>query len=236
VWFSDVHPIFAAGTPAPISVSLNQFTAGAIASRSTTLPEFDEIGIIFMDTTKDPATPYLAYENAKDQLMTRALIFNQGANQSGGCDVSAGEFPCARNIDESDNSSSDASPIPTGTIVHLTGGLSDQAVIVESYEAVKSLPSNMTTFSAPLGEAILLSNGLSVEPKSVEDDASCTLLVGCFGNGVNRLTSEIGTGTGTTTAELVPGTIYILGKSAILLLSITNSSSTAIAIFLVSAS
>ena len=239
VWLSSVHPLYAAGTSAPLSISLNQFTAGALASKTVTLPAFDETGIVFMDMTKTPAAPYIAYENAntnnsKNQLQTKALIFND----SRGCDVSAGEFPCARNIDESDDSDSDSSPIPAGTIVNVIGGTSDQAVIVQSYSTVSSLPTNMVSFQDAIGQQIKLSNGLFTKPEILLTSASCTLGIGCFGNGVDRLQTAIGNGTSTTTTDLVPGTIFVYGKSSILLLSLQNTESAgnAVATILVSAS
>ena len=149
------------------------------------------------------------------------------------CQITAGEYPCARDITGYDPSNSDASPVPSGTLVHVVGGIDDQGVIVQSLQTTATLPSNMIQFSTPLGSTTKVSNGTTVAPLAVFDDASCTLGVGCFAQGVQRLETTVSYGTSAATTELVPGSVFVFGKSSVVLLSITGTGPTAVANFLV---
>ena len=100
-------------------------------------------------------------------------------------------------------------------------------------QALASTPAGMVRFSSPLGHTMLLSNSTSILPLQIFDDASCTLGVGCFGNGTKRLETTISYKDSTTTTQIVPGTLFIFGKSAIVLLSVTGSGAAGVANFLV---
>ncbi len=239
-WFANAKPIpVQAGSSMPISIGLNQYTAGAIAAERIPLPYFDQVGVVFIDTASTPGVPYLAFENDKDQLMTRELIFKQDGPDGRGCNASAGELPCVPEVNGGENpggatSASDVSPIPSGTVAHITGGLESQAVIVTGYQENPSgLSQNMTRMSAVVGDSVKFSNGLNLNLRSVIDDARCTLFVGCFPNGTKRLEVTIGNGAATTTTDLVPGTIFAFGTSHILLLSLTDTTPQNIATFLI---
>ena len=92
----------------------------------------------------------------------------------------------------------------------------------------------MVLFSTPLGSTTNVSNGTTITPTQILTNASCTLGVGCFGNGTPRLVTTISFGNSTTTTELIPGTLFIFQKSAIILISVTGSATFRTANFLVS--
>ncbi len=227
MWLTKVQPVFATSSASPLfSVSLQPLTAGAIESETYTAPPFNGDGVVFIDTSAGaPGVPYIVYEMPKGGFAMKSLIFNFDTNEP--CQVSAGELPCARDISENDSSESDASPIPSGTPVHLEGEVDEQAIIVEGYDALPSYPEGMQFVSIPLGDTANASDNIAIAPISVMDNASCTLGVGCFGNGVNRLAVTLSSGKSTTDTEIVPGTIYRYGKVSLILLSITGNQSTA---------
>ena len=239
MWTTQVNPVFAVGNngavntvSAPLSFSLAPLTAGSAAAETPALPDFDGNGVVFIDTADGtPHTPYLAFETTNHTLDIKELLFLNNGQQP--CQVSASEYPCAKDIYGNDGASSDASPVPSGTAVHIVGGVDDQGIIVQSIQAMDAVPNNMVRFANTLGGNTKLSNGIFVMPLQVFDNASCTLGVGCFGNGIQRLETTISTGNSTTTTELVPGTLFIFGNSAIILLSITGTGASAVANFLV---
>jgi hypothetical protein len=237
VWLTKVQPVFATSSSAPLfSFSLEPLTASAIASERDTAPPFNGVGVVFIDTSAGaPGVPYISYETPKHQFGTKTLIFN--ATTDDPCQVSAGELPCARDIMENDPSASDASPIPSGSVVYLTGQVDEQAVIVDSYDVVSNIPSGMHLISIPFNSTGSIPSaarsGISITPLSVMDDASCTLGVGCFGNGVNRLSMTVSAGKSKTSTELVPGTTFVYGGSTIVLLSINGTGNNQSANFLI---
>ena len=241
VWVTQVNPVSANGpttntsasvASARYSFSLVPYTAAGVSS--VTLNGFDGNGVVFIDTADgSPQTPYLAFETAKGTISIKELLFLNNGQQP--CQVSAGEYPCAPNVDGSNGAASDASPVPSGTAVHIVGGIDDQGIIVQTISTLANVPSGMVRFATQLGGSTLLTNSLSVKPIQIFDNASCTLGVGCFGNGIQRLETTLSLKNSTLTTELVPGTLFVFGNSTIILLSITGSGASAVAHFLVGA-
>jgi hypothetical protein len=238
VWLTKVQPVFATTNAAPlISLPLQPFTASAIESETYAAPQFNGDGVVFIDTSAGaPGVPYIAYETPKHSFAAKTLIFNFDTNEP--CQVSAGELPCVRNINEEDGSTndpseSDSSPIPAGTPIHLVGDVDNQAVIVDSYSQLSNAPTGMHFASIPFATTAMLSGGTTLTPISVTDNASCTLGVGCFGDGVQRLAVTLSSGSSSTNTEIVPGTIFMYNGSALILLSISGTGDQSVANFLV---
>jgi hypothetical protein len=246
VWVTQVNPVFAVGsysaaanttgtasaTSAPLSFSLNSLTAESIANERATTPAFDGDGVVFIDTADGtPQTPYLAYETTNHTLDIKELVFLN--NNQEPCQVSAGELPCVPDSKGNGGAASDQSPVPSGTAVHIEGGVDDQGIVVQSISKVSAVPANMVRFATTLGGTTTLSNGVSILPLQIFTDASCTVGVGCYGNGVNRVETTISIGNSQTTTELVPGTLFIYGNSTVILLSVAGSGTSAIVNFLV---
>jgi hypothetical protein len=233
VWLSNSHALDALLNSKPLSLDLTQYTAGAMAAERTTLPEFNGDGIVFIDMSGGaPGVPYIAYETPKDHTLgIKELIFMRANSQP--CQVSAGEYPCAKNIDGSDGTDSDASPVPSGTFVHLVGGVDDQGIVVKSLTGTAVTSTHMVQFTSAFGSTTHLSNGLSVTPTSISTNANCTFGVGCIGNGIPMLQLSLTNGGSTNTINLIPGRLTVYGKSSIILLSATGSGETGTANFLV---
>ena len=232
VWLSNSHAFDALANSKPLSFDLNQFTPAAIAAERPTLPDFNGDGMLFIDMSGGaPGVPYIAYETPQHDLGIRELIFIKGDSQP--CQVSAGEYPCAKDLYGNDGSESDASPVPSGTYVHLVGGVDDQAIIVKTLGAASISSSHIVTFTTALGSTTKLSNGLALTPKLLQTNASCTFGVGCIGNGTPRLELSIANGGSTNTVELVPGRLTVAGKSSIILLSVSGQESSGQANFFV---
>ena len=237
VWVTEVHPAFAVNSAStasstPLSFSLTPLTASAVAAERPTLPVFDGNGVVFIDTTSGaPGTPYIIYANPRGGVGIKELLFLK--NNEEACQVTAGEYPCARDITGYDPSNSDASPVPSGTLVHVVGGVDDQGIVVQSLAKATTLSANMIQFSTPMGSVTKVSNGTSIAPTAVKDDASCTLGIGCFAQGTQRVQVTVTYGDSTTTTQLVPGSVFVFGKSSIVLLSVSGTGSSAIADFLV---
>jgi hypothetical protein len=248
VWVTEVHPVFAvddssassspnaqtAAVPAaPFSFSLSNLSASAIAAERAQLPSISADGVVFIDSTSgSPGTPYFIYQTAKGTIEVKELLFLKGNEEA--CQITAGEYPCARDITGYDPSNSDASPVPSGTFVHLDGGVDDQGIIVQNLQSSTSvLPSNMVRFSTQTGAVTTISNGTTISPIAVMDNASCTFGVGCYPQGQQRLEVQIANKSSNTTTELVPGSVFIFGKSSIVLLSINGTGAGATGNFLV---
>lgn len=237
VWVTEVHPAFAVNSAStasstPFSFSLTPLTASAIAAEHPTLPTFDGNGVVFIDTASGiPGTPYIIYANPKGGVGIKELLFLKGNEEA--CQITAGEYPCARDITGYDPSNSDASPVPSGTLVHIVGGVDDQGIIVQSLAQATDMPANMIQFSTPIGRVTNVSNGTSIAPVAVQDDASCTLGVGCFAQGTQRVEVTVSYGDSTKTTQLVPGSVFVFGKSSIVLTSVTGTGSSAVANFVV---
>lgn len=233
VWLSNSHAFDPFMSSKPISIDLNQFTPAAVAAERTTLPEFNGDGVVFIDISGGaPGVPYIAYETpVTHELGIKELIFMKGDLQP--CQVSAGEYPCAKDLNGNDGTASDASPVPSGTLVHLVGGVDDQGIVVKTLGKPSTSSSHMVMFSTSLGSTTRLSNGLVLSPVTIQSNASCTLGVGCVGNGTPRLDLSVGNGGTSNTIELVPGRVNIIGKSTIILLSTTGAGTSGVANFLV---
>ena len=248
VWVTQVHPVFAisdtdtsasaAGTAsvanAPFSFSLANLSVPAIAAEHPQLTTLSKDGVVFIDTTSGaPGTPYFIYQTDKGSVDIKELLFLKDQEQA--CQVTAGEYPCARDITGYDPSASDASPVPSGTFVHVDGGVDDQGIIVQNLQSPSStsLPSNMIRFTTQTGAVTTVSNGTTISPIKVMDDASCTLGVGCYPQGQQRLEVTISEKDSNTTTELLPGSVFMFGKSEIVLLSVTGTGTSATANFLV---
>jgi hypothetical protein len=229
VWVTQVHPAFAINNQtnaqtAPIFFSLSSLSVPAIAAEHPNLDTFDGDGVVFIDTTSGtPGTPYLAYETPKHTVGIKELLFLKGNEEA--CQITAGEYPCARDITGYDPSNSDASPVPSGTPVHIVGGVDDQGIVVQSLQGTSTPPTNMILFTTPLGSTTNVSNGTTVMPVQVLSDASCTIGVGCYGSDTPRLETTISYGKSTTTADLLPGSIFRFGKSSVILISINGTGS-----------
>ena len=232
VWISNSHELDSLVNAKPLSFDLNTLTPAAIAAERPTLPEFNGDGVLFIDVSGGaPGVPYIAYETPKHTLGIKELIFMNGDSQP--CQISAGEYPCARDIYGNDGTASDASPVPSGTLVHLVGGVDDQGIVVKSLGKPNAISSHMVLFSTPLGSTTRLSNGLTLTPMSIKSNASCTFGVGCVGNGIPRLELSVGNTGATNTIDLVPGRLNIAGKSTVILLSVSGADTSGSANFLV---
>jgi hypothetical protein len=249
VWVTQVHPVFAvtdsdapshvnaqavAVPDAPFSFSLSNLSASAIAAERAQLSPVSTDGVVFIDSTSgSPGTPYFIYQKAKGDVEVKELLFLKGNEEA--CQITAGEYPCARDISGYDPSNSDASPVPSGTFVHLDGGIDDQGIIVQNLQSPVTpvLPSNMVRFSTQIGAVTSISNDTTISPIAMIDDASCTLGVGCYPQGQQRLEVYIASKNSHTTTELVPGSVFVFGKSSIVLLSISGTGAEATGNFLV---
>ena len=70
VWLSNSHLVDAAQFSQPISIDLNQYTAPALAAEHANLPEFNGVGVVFIDMSSGaPGVPYVAYETPKDHKL-----------------------------------------------------------------------------------------------------------------------------------------------------------------------
>ncbi len=248
VWVTQVHPVFAvadssassdsseqtaAVANAPFSFSLSNLSAPAIAAERAQLPAVSADGVVFIDSTSgSPGTPYFIYQTDKGTIDIKELLFLKGNEEA--CQITAGEYPCARDITGYDPSNNDASPVPSGTSAHIDGGIDDQGIIVQNLQSsAPTLPSDMVRFSTQVGAITTISNGTTISPITVMDDASCTLGVGCYPQGQQRLDVNISYKNSKTTTQLVPGSVFVFGKSSIVLLSVTGTGSAAAGNFLV---
>jgi hypothetical protein len=235
VWVSQVHPVFAStnGSGLP-SFSLSTFTPqDATTSEQSTLPTYNGLGVVFIDVSSGmPGTPYIAYETPKHTLGVKELLFLHAGEQ--GCQVDAGQYPCAPDTNDNNGYASDASPVPSGTPVTLIGGVDDQGVVVQNLQATSTLPDGMVRFSVPLGGTTTLSNGTSITPTEILTDASCTVLVGCYGANTPRVVTTLTANNSTTHTEFIPGNVIAYRKTSIILLSVTGSGNTGVANFLAS--
>jgi hypothetical protein len=237
VWVTQVHPVYAIDNhtnaqTAPVSFSISSLSAPAMAADHPALDTFDQDGVVFIDMTSgNPGTPYLAYETPKHTVGIKELLFLKGDEEA--CQVTAGEYPCARDITGYDPSNSDASPVPSGTPVHIVGGIDDQGIVVQNLQGISAPPSNMIRFTTPLGSTTQVSNGTTMMPVQILDDASCTIGVGCYGSDTPRLQTAVSYGKSTTTTDLLPGSIFQFGKSSVILISINGSGNSGSADFLV---
>jgi hypothetical protein len=245
VWFTHdqvtvafAQSITGGSSALPPSISLTQFTPAETAQEQTTqLPNFDGDGVVFLDTADgNNFTPYIAYETPQGGLGIKELVFlkNTKGNDVQPCQVSAGEYPCVPDLEGNYTADSDASPVPSGTLVHVVGGVEDQAIIVQTMTTAPSLPNGVITFSLPLNGTATLSNGITIAPTEILTNPSCTLGVGCYGSDTQRLVTVITQAGDTKTTEIVPGTISVYDKTSFVLLSITGSGSSATANFLAS--
>lgn len=134
--------------------------------------EFSGDGVVIFDGSQ---TPYLVYEETRGGVGTKRLVFTNEP----GCEANA--LPCA--------SALPPSPVTSGEAVHLTGTVEDDRILVQSFGSVASV-SGIDFVTPENGQPVMVA-GLTIKPVGIRAAAGCTLGVGCFADGIDRIDAEV---------------------------------------------
>ena len=148
-------------------------TSSLTATAVTGLPPFWGAGVVIFDRND---YPYVLYRTPSGTVGMKRLVFPYEP----GCQANA--LPCATPLPPA--------PVYTGERITVTGSVNDERLLVEGIEETTVLPEGMEYHTVSMNETIT-AYGVSIKPVLIADNGGCTLGVGCFSAGTERVVADV---------------------------------------------
>lgn len=149
---------------------------------------------------------YLLYETTSHNFVRKELRFTSER----GCTASAGDLPCVLN-------ETNPLPVPIGSHVRVSGHLDAQRIVVESIDTVPDSDGDFELLTLEEGQQGV-SHGVEVRVADVYTGGGCEVMLGCYEEGIPRVSFSVRALGSQMTSTLVPGMLENLPDGVLLLL------------------
>jgi len=183
-------------------VSLEGAGPAAVAEAVDADP-FAGVGLLVRYQTTDIPVFYLLYETQSGRFLRKELRFTDER----GCNPLAGDLPCVL------STSANPAPVPIGSVVRVTGEVDAQRILVDTIDVV----SGSERFElVTVGVRETGTGGdMDVTVLDIYEGGGCEVFVGCFKEGIPRVSLRVTSDGDTREDTVIPGMVKVVPKGAV---------------------